>query len=133
MEIIEKLCYGVEENTNKDLLYVKKITLSNYKEPRKVKTFMELLQLFKIYQYNYDDSKTSDYFFWQFVDDKGEENWQSVDLCCYQNNMESIFKMYKLKEICETTYTDIQATIYYDNIDNLVRKIREEEREIPLF
>ena len=96
MEIIEKLCYGVEENTNKDLLYVKKITLSNYKEPRKVKTFMELLQLFKIYQYNYDDSKTSDYFFWQFVDDKGEKNWQSVDLCCYQNNMESIFKMYKL-------------------------------------
>ena len=94
---------------------------------------MELLQLFKIYQYNYDDSKTSDYFFWQFVDDKGEKNWQSVDITCYQNNMESIFKMYKLKEICETTYTDIQATIYYDNIDNLVRKIREEEREIPLF
>lgn len=126
MKISEKLCYGTDENTPKELLYVKRIILRNYKEPKNVKTFMETISNFKIYQYNYNDSKTSDYFFWQYVDDKDQKNWQQVDLCCYQNNMESIYKMWSLYEICKTTCTNIDAEIQFDSIENLVNKIKEE-------
>lgn len=129
MEIIEKLCYGVEKDTNKNLLYIKKIVLSNYKDTEKVETFMEIMKNFNIYQYNYDNSETSDYFLWQYVDNKGQKNWQSIDLCCYQDNIESVVKMWNLKSICETTNMDLKATIYYDNIENLVRKIRENENK----
>lgn len=126
MKITEKLCYGVDENIPKELLYVKRIILRNYKEPEKIKTFMEIMGNFKIYQYNYDDSKTSDYFMWQYVDDKDNKDWKHVDLCCYQNNMESIYKMWSLYEICKTTYTDIDVEVQFDNIENLVNKIKEE-------
>lgn len=129
MKITKKLCYGVDENTPKELLYVKRIILRNYKEPEKVKTFMELISNFKIYQYNYDNSKDSDYFLWQYVNDKGKEDWKSVDLCCYQDNMESVYKMWTLYEICKTTYTGIEVEVQFDNIENLVNKIKEEVLE----
>ena len=126
MKIIEKLCYGVDENTPKELLYVKRIILRNYKEPKNVKTFMEIMSNFKIYQYNYDKAIDSDYFFWQYVDDNDQKDWGQVDLCCYQDNIESIHKMWNLYEICKTTYTDIYAEIQFDSIENLVNKIKEE-------
>lgn len=126
MEIIKKLCHGVNEETPKDFLYPQKITIANYKEPEKVKIFMEIMSNFKIYQYNYNNSLDSDYFFWQYVDDNGVKNWQSVDLCRYQNNVESVAYMWNLKNICETTYTNLQAIIYYDDIRNLIEKIEKE-------
>lgn len=128
MEIVEKLSYGVSENIKKELLYIKKIVISNYKNADMVEKFMSNMSImsnFNIYQYNYNDSKTSDYFMWQYVDNKGIKNWQSVDLCCYQDNIESVYKMWKLKEICENTYIDLTATIYYDDIRNLVKNIEE--------
>lgn len=127
MNITEKLSYGVDENTPKELLYVKRIILRNYKEPKNVRLFIEIMSNFKIYQYNYKDSKTSDYFMWQYVNDKGEKDWTHVDLCCYQDNMESVYKMWSLYEICKNTYTDINVEVQFDNIENLVNKIKESE------
>ena len=123
MKITKRLCYGVSENTPKEKLYVKKIILRSYKDPTKNINFMAILNNFKIYQYNYNDSKTSDYFFWQYVDDDGQKDWKHIDICSYQNNMESIFKMYKLLEICENTDIDIDAEVQYDDINNLLKDI----------
>lgn len=129
--IKEKLCYGVAENTNKKYLYIDKITIANYKEPTKVKTFMEIMGNFNFYQYNYKDAKTSDYFFWQYVDDKGEKNWQSADICVYQNDLSCVYKMQQLYEILKNTYSDLDVIVYYNDIHKLLCKIDEEiEREV---
>ena len=37
MEITEKLCYGVKENTPKELLYVKRIILRSYDDENRNK------------------------------------------------------------------------------------------------
>ena len=126
MEIIKKMVYGTNEETPTAFLYPRKITIENYKEPNKVKTFIEIMRAFKIFQYNHNDSKTSDYFLWQYVDENGVKNWQSIDLCCYQDNAESIHKMFDLLNICETTQTDLKATIYFDDIRNLIKDIEKE-------
>ncbi len=126
MKITEKLCYGTDENTPKELLYVKRIILRNYKEPQNVKTFLEIMSNFHIFQYNYDKAMDSDYFMWQYVNDKGEKDWTHVDLSCYDDSIEGVYKMWSLYEICKTTYTDIDAEIQFDSIENLVNKIEEE-------
>lgn len=124
--ITKKLCYGVNEDTDERLLYVKRITISNYKEPVYVKTFMELLDNFKIFQYNYNKAYDCDYFFWQYVNDNGEKNWQSADLSVYYDDMSGIFKMGKLVEILENTYSNLDVIIMYDDINNLVNKINKD-------
>ena len=127
MNITKKLAYGVPEDTKQELLYVKRIILRNYKEPNKIKTFLEVMSNFKIYQYNYNEAKTSDYFMWQYVNDKGEVDWKHVDLCSYQDNMESVYKMWALYKICEGLYTDIDVEVQFDNIENLINKIKESD------
>ena len=124
----EKLCYGVNEDIDKKYLYIKKIVIENYKEPKKVETFMAIMQNFKFYQYNYDDSKTSDYFFWQFVNENGEKDWKHIDICVYQNDLHYIYKMETLYYILKDTYSDLDVIVYYDDIHNLLEKIDEDIR-----
>lgn len=125
MKITKKLCYGVDENTPKELLYVKRIILRSYDDETRNKKFMENLKDFKIYQYNYKKSEDSDYFMWQYVDDNGKEDWKHIDLCCYQNNMESIHKMWHLYEICNSLNIDINAEIQFEDVRNLIKKIEK--------
>ena len=127
MKITKKLAYGVSEDVKESLLYPKRIILRNYKEPKNIETFLEVMSNFKIYQYNYNKSQDSDYFMWQYVNDKWEKDYTHVDLCVYQNNMESIYKMYNLLNICESLYTDIDVEVQYDNIENLINKIKEDD------
>ena len=126
MKITKKLCYGTDENTPKELLYVKRIILRNYKNPENVKTFMDIMSNFNIFQFNYDKAKDSDYFMWQYVDDKGNKDWTHVDLSCYDDSIEGVYKMWKLYEICETTYTDIDVEVQFDSIENMINKVKEE-------
>ena len=125
MNISKKLSYGVKEDTPKELLYPKRIILRNYKDPTKVKTFMEIMKNFNIFQYNFKSAKDSDYFFWQYVDDKGEKQWNHIELSCYDDNTEMVYKMFSLLKICETTYTDIDVEVQYDDIRNVIKKIEE--------
>ena len=80
---------------------------------------------FKIFQFNYNKAKDSDYFFWQYINDKGEKDWTHVDLSCYDDSIEGIYKMWNLYEICKTTYTDIDVEVQFDDIRNLIKKIEE--------
>lgn len=126
MKITEKLCYGVNENTPRNFLYVKIIILRSYDDENRNKLFLETMQNFKIFQYNHNNSKDSDYFFWQYVNDEGQEDWKHIQLCCYQNNMESVYKMWKLYEICKNVGVNINAEIQFDDIRNLIREIEKE-------
>lgn len=126
MEITKKLCYGVNENTPKELLYIKRIILRSYDDENRNKEFMKLLQDFKVYQYNYDKAKDSDYFMWLYVDDKGKEHWNQVELCCYQNDIQSIHKMLNLYDLCRTFDMDIKVEVQLDDIRSLVNKIESE-------
>lgn len=126
MEITKKLCYGVNENTPKELLYIKKIILRSYDDENKNKEFMKLLDDFKVYQYNYDKAKDSDFFMWLYVDDKGKEHWNQVELCCYQNDIQSVYKMFNLYVSCRTFDTSIKVEVQFDDIRNLVNKIESE-------
>lgn len=128
MNITKKLCYGTDENIPEELLYVKRIILRNYKAPQRVKTFLEILSNFKIFQYNYDKAIDSDYFLWQNVE-KDEKDWTHVDLCCYQNSIEGVYKMWSLYKICEDTYTDINCEVQFEDIRKLVNEIEEERNE----
>lgn len=126
MEITKRLCYGVDENTPKELLYIKRIILRSYDDENRNKEFMKLLDDFKVYQYNYDKAKDSDFFMWLYVDDNGKEHWNQVDLCCYQNDIQSIHKMLNLYDLCRTFDMDIKAEIQFDDIRNLVAKVESE-------
>lgn len=125
MKIIKKLSYGVNENTDERLLYVKRIILNG--DPDKIKFFLAIMSNYKIFQYNYDKAKDCDYFFWQYVDDKGNKDFTHIELSCYDNNIYGVYKMWSLYKICSTTYTDIEAIITFDNIENLINKIKEEK------
>lgn len=126
MKITKKLAYGVDENTLEELLYVKRIILRDYRSQGKNnKLFMEIMSNFKIFQYNYDKAQDSDYFSWQYVNDKGEKDWTHIDLSAYQDNLEGVYMMRKLLEICENTYTDIDVEVQYDDIRNLIKKVEE--------
>lgn len=126
MEITKKLCYGVNENTPKELLYIKRIILRSYDDENRNKEFMKLLDDFKVYQYNYDKAKDSDFFMWLYVDDKGKEHWNQVDLCCYQNDIQSIHKMLNLYDLCRTFDMNIKVEVRLDDIRNLVAKVESE-------
>lgn len=124
----EKLVYGIDENTDKRYLYVDKIIISNYKRPEQVEELMSLLgSKWSFYQYNDNGkkSKDCDYFFWQYVDDKGEKNWQSVDISIIQNSADYDYKMRRLIDYINNNiggvYVDI--TIYYGDIRKLIAKI----------
>ena len=124
----EKLVYGIDENTDKRYLYVDKIVISNYKRPEQVEELMSLLgSKWSFYQYNDNGkkSKDCDYFFWQYVDDKGEKNWQSVDISIIQNSADYDYKMRRLIDYINNNiggvYVDI--TIYYGDIRKLIAKI----------
>lgn len=124
----EKLVYGIDENIDKRYLYVDKIVISNYKRPEQVEELMSLLgSKWSFYQYNDNGkkSKDCDYFFWQYVDDKGEKNWQSVDISVYQNSIDCDYKMRRLIDYINNNisgvYVDI--TIYYGDIRKLIAKI----------
>lgn len=129
MKITKKLAYGVNENTPSELLYVKRIILRDYKtQGKNNKTFMGMMSNFsnfKIFQYNYDKAQDSDYFKWQYVNNKGEEDWTHIDLSTYQDNLEGVYMMRKLLEICENTYIDIDVEVQYDDIRNLIKKVEE--------
>ena len=128
MNIKKTLCYGVDENTKEELLYVKRIILRDYKNKgENNKTFMQIMSNFKIFQYNHDKAMDSDYFSWQYVNDKGEKDWTHVDISCYDDDMYGVYKMWSLYEICKTTYTDIDVEIQFDDINNLIKKIEEKE------
>ena len=124
----EKLVYGIDENIDKRYLYVDKIVISNYKRPEQVEELMSLLgSKWSFYQYNDNGkkSKDCDYFFWQYVDDKGENNWQSVDISIIQNSADYDYKMRRLIDYINNNisgvYVDI--TIYYGDIRKLIAKI----------
>ena len=125
MKITKKLAYGVSEDTSKELLYVKRIILRSYKEPDNNIQFMKSISNFKIYQYNYDKAQDSDYFSWLFVDDKGVEHWNHIELSCYDDGIEGIYKMYDLLKICESSDLDIDAEVTYGDIRNTIKKIEE--------
>ncbi len=126
MEITKNLCYGVKENTPKELLYVKRIILRSYDDETRNKEFMKLLDDFKVYQYNYDEAKDSDYFMWIYVDDNGKEHWNQVDLCCYQVSMQSVYKMWDLYNLCKTFDMNIKAEVQLDDIRNMIFKVEHE-------
>ena len=113
----EKLLYGIDENIDKRYLYVDKIVISNYKRPEQVEELMSLLgSKWSFYQYNDNGkkSKDCDYFFWQYVDDKGEKNWQSVNISVYQKSID-------INNNIGGVYVDI--TIYYGDIRKLIEEI----------
>lgn len=130
INVKEKLLYGVDENIDKRLLYVDKIIISNYKNSKQVEDCMALLSdKAKFYQYNFEGkSKDSDYFFWQYVDDKGEKNWQSVDISVYQNSADYDYKMRKLIDFIKFNIggIDLDITIYYNDINKLIEKINHD-------
>lgn len=126
MEITKKLCYGVDENTPKELLYIERIILRSYDDENRNKEFMKLLDDFKVYQYNYDKAKDSDFFMWQYINDKGEKDWKHIELCCYQNDIQSIHKMLNLYDLCRTFDTSIKVEVQFDDIRNLVAKVESE-------
>lgn len=126
MKITKKLAYGVDENTPEELLYVKRIILRDYKtQGENNKLFMQIMGNFKIFQYNYDKAQDSDYFKWQYVNNKDEEDWTHIDLSTYQDNLEGVYMMRKLLEICENTYIDIDVEVQYDDIRNLIKKVEK--------
>lgn len=126
MEITKNLCYGVKENTPKELLYVKRIILRSYDDENRNKEFMKLLDDFKVYQYNHNKAKDSDYFMWMYVDDNGKEYWNQVDLCCYQVSMQSVYKMWDLYNLCKTFDMNIKAEVQLDDVRNMVFKVEDE-------
>ena len=124
----EKLVYGIDENIDKRYLYVDKIVISNYKRPEQVEELMSLLgSKWSFYQYNDNGkkSKDCDYFFWQYVDDKGEKNWQSVDISIIQNSTDYDYKMRRLIDYINNNISGIYVdiTIYYGDIRKLIAKI----------
>ena len=124
----EKLVYGIDENIDKRYLYVDKIVISNYKRPEQVEELMSLLDSkWSFYQYNDNGkkSKDCDYFFWQYVDDKGEKNWQSVDISIIQNSADYDYKMRRLIDYINNNISGIYVdiTIYYGDIRKLIAKI----------
>ena len=124
----EKLVYGIDENIDKRYLYVDKIVISNYKRPEQVEELMSLLgSKWSFYQYNDNGkkSKDCDYFFWQYVDDKGEKNWQSVDISIIQNSADYDYKMRRLIDYINNNISGIYVdiTIYYGDIRKLIAKI----------
>ena len=127
ISVKEKLQYGVDENIDKRYLYVDKIKLVNYHHPNEVENVMLLLSdKGKFYQYNFEGkAKDSDYFFWQYVDDKGEKNWQSVDISVYQNSIDYDYKMRKLIDFIKFNICgiDLEIIVEYNDVRKLIQKI----------
>lgn len=126
MEIKNNLCYGVDENTPREYLYIDHIILRNYKNPENNIKIMKKLSNFNIYQYNYNNSLTSDYFFWQYVNDNGEKDFTHIDLCSYQKDMDSIYKMKNLLEIIKNLKIDVSIEVKLNDIRKYITKIDEE-------
>ena len=129
IEIKRALAYGVDENINKDLLYIKTFKLSG--NEKDIKWFLENLSNLgkKLYQYNVRDRKVDyDYFFWCNVEnDKQNLNYITLD---YNRNhsvvsiiSEMIWMLWWLKGY--TKKLDFTVTIVYDDINNLVKDIEE--------
>lgn len=124
--IHDKLCYGVPESVDNRYLYIRKIVISNYHNPENVEYVMECLStMYKFYQYNSNDKKESDYFFWQYVDSGTNiKNFQSVEISVYNADLDYIYKMRKLVEFFKDNNNfDVNVDVYYDNIYNLLDKI----------
>lgn len=127
MKIEKTMSYGIDKNTDERFLYPERIILRDYEnEGKNNKIFLDLMSEFKIYQHNYNDSKTSDYFMWQNVNENGEKDYTHLDFSCYQNNTESIFKMWDLLKICETLYIDIKVLVKFSDIRTLIEEINND-------
>ena len=123
MKITKKNDYAIDDNTPKEYLYIREIILRNYNNPEINEIFLQTLNNYNIYQYNYNNAKDSDYFMWQYVNDKNEKDYKHISLTAYQNDMKSIFKMWKLYEICKNTDMDIDVEIRFNDIRELIKKI----------
>lgn len=123
MKITKKLSYGVNENTPKEFLYIRRIILRSYDNEENNKKFMETLKYFKIFQYNCEKAQDSDYFMWQYVDDKGNRDWKHIDLSSYMAGMDMVYNMYKLYAICKETDIDINAEVQFGDIRTLISKL----------
>lgn len=129
IEIKRTLAYGVDENINKDLLYIKTFKLSG--NEKDIKWFLENLSNLgkKLYQYNVKDRKVDyDYFFWCNVEND-KQNLSYITLDYNRNHSvvsiisEMIWMLWWLKGY--TKKLDFTVTIVYDDINNLVKDIEE--------
>ena len=127
----EQLLYGVDKNIDKRYLYVRHIELSNYQEPENIKECMALLgSKWSFYQYNSNGKKSNecDYFFWQYVDDSGHKNWQSVDITIGRTGADFDYKMRRLIDYIEHNIcgVNLKISIKYDDIRNLINAIDDD-------
>lgn len=129
IEIKRTLAYGVDENINKDLLYIKTFKLSG--DEKDIKWFLDNLSKLgkKLYQYNVRDRKVDyDYFFWCNVEND-EQNLSYITLDYNRNHSivsiisEMIWMLWWLKGF--TKKLDFTVTVVYDDINNLVKDIEE--------
>ncbi len=129
IEIKRTLAYGVDENINKDLLYIKTFKLSG--NEKDIKWFLDNLSKVgkKLYQYNVKDRKVDyDYFFWCNVEND-EQNLSYITLDYNRNHSivniisEMIWLLWWLKGY--TKKLDFTVTVVYDDINNLVKDIEE--------
>lgn len=129
IEIKRTLAYGVDENINKDLLYIKTFKING--NEKDIKWFLENLSNLgkKLYQYNVKDRKVDyDYFFWCNVEND-EQNLSYITLDYNRNHSvvsiisEMIWMLWWLKGY--TKKLDFTVTIVYDDINNLVKDIEE--------
>lgn len=129
IEIKRTLAYGVDENINKDLLYIKTFKLNG--NEKDIKWFLDNLSKLgkKLYQYNTRDRKTNyDYFFWCNVEND-EQNLSYITLDYNRNHSvvniisEMIWLLWWIKGY--TKKLDFTLTVVYDDINNLVKDIEE--------
>ena len=122
------LAYGVDENINKDLLYIKTLKLSG--NDKDIKWFLDNLSKVgkKLYQFNTQDRKEYDYFSWCNVEND-EPNYKYITLDYNRNHSvvniisEMIWLLWWLKGY--TKKLDFEVNIVYDDINNLVKDIEE--------
>lgn len=129
IEIKRTLAYGVDENINKDLLYIKTFKLNG--NEKDIKWFLDNISKLgkKLYQYNVKDRKVDyDYFFWCNVEND-EQNLNYITLDYNRNHSvvniisEMIWLLWWIKGY--TKKLDFTLTVVYDDINNLVKDIEE--------
>lgn len=126
ISLVSRLCYGINENISKDLLYIDKIILKNYDYPQKNKKIMEELgKKYNIYQYNCNKTKNSNYFCWQNVEN-GVIDYTHIELSIFKDSLNYHTKMLILLNDIFKLNIDVEIEIEYNNIEKLIEYIKKE-------